>query len=346
MDGDIQRRLAGIVPDLLRDDRDYRILGDALRDFHDLCASVTGIRGDGSQNRAGDIFLPSGTAISPEYAAHTVFDTLRTRRFLRGLAGAIRTVRARQPDLAVHVLYAGCGPFATLALPLMHLPEFAAVRWTLLDIQPDSLAAARKLTRAAGFTERVHDFVLADAALYRHAGPPFQVLVTETMQNLLAGEPQVAITLNLAPDLAPNGLLVPERITIAAEVLAPAPETNDTEWELDALEVALAGSPGATELGSVFDLDLAFARRAESRESEARDREIMPRRVALPPYEPGARLRLKTKIIVHGSEILAEGNSPLCIPRVLHAWRENTNAKFMEVSYYVGRNPGPRIRFL
>jgi hypothetical protein len=166
------------------------------------------------------------------------------------------------------------------------------------------------------------------------------------MQNLLAGEPQVAITLNLGPQLPDHGLLVPERIALEAEVLAP-PESGDSAG-LEALEAALTGNAGRTGLGMVFEIDLASAREAaKAIDHEARLERILPtRRIDLPPYEPGARLRLITNIIVHGSEILAEGNSPLCVPRVLHAWRENAKAEFMEVSYSVGRNPGPRIRFL
>ena len=63
----------------------------------------------------GESFLASGWAISPVQAALCAREPLRSAAFMRALVLAV-TQRLRE-DRPVRVLYAGCGPFALLALP-------------------------------------------------------------------------------------------------------------------------------------------------------------------------------------------------------------------------------------
>lgn len=350
---DYQRSLSEISAVLLAEVDDHEALGRAVRAFHEFCAGICGIRGDGDQNRADDIHLDSGVAISPAHAAFTLFDRLRTKRFVRGLLAAIRRAATERGPCAgpVHVLYAGCGPFATLALPLLNTLPASAVRWTLLDIQPEALRAAQEIIERRGYTDRVAAFQLADAARYRHAGPPIDLVVTETMQNLLFNEPQVAITLHLASQLAPGGRLVPESIEIAAllvesrsaettapdRTIAPDDLAADDGWErLMRADEARTSRP----LGELLRLDLAFARSLAPNTTE-----LPPVRLELPPYDEALRLQLQTIVRVHDDIVLDAGNSPLCVPRILPAWRDHPRARTVEFQYRLGRTPGFRISF-
>ena len=60
----------------------------------------------------------------------------------------------------------------------------------------------------------MREVVQGDATTYRHPAA-LHVVISETMQRTLAEEPFVAILRNLRPQLAPGGILVPERVSIA-----------------------------------------------------------------------------------------------------------------------------------
>ena len=95
-------------------------LRDALNAFTQRCSDVGGIVPDRSFNAwAGDALLKDGVAISPAAAAHCVNDTQRSVVFIRAAYAAIKAAQARFAQEPVEILYAGCGPFATLLLPLL-----------------------------------------------------------------------------------------------------------------------------------------------------------------------------------------------------------------------------------
>ena len=91
---------------------------NAAAGLYSLCSSVTGIdEYSAHADDSGGTRLPSGEAISPRDAARCVLDYSRTSKFLRGLYASILEARQRFPDAAIEILYAGCGPFAPLAIP-------------------------------------------------------------------------------------------------------------------------------------------------------------------------------------------------------------------------------------
>jgi hypothetical protein len=160
-----------------------------------------------------DLRLDSGRALSPRLAAHCLLDAPRTAAFLRGTLAAIGEAMRRFPEDPIEVVYAGTGPFATLALPLFHRLKPRRVRFTLIDVDERSTESVHSLVEHFGFGDYVKAIVRADATKYRHDAP-VHVVVTETMQRALSREPFVAIVRNLAPQLAEGGLLVPERVTL------------------------------------------------------------------------------------------------------------------------------------
>ena len=112
----------------------------ALDAFVELCVGVTGIQPDVSFDAwADDSMLPSGVAINPKAAAHCVVDYQRSVVFIRSVYAAITTMEADYPDTNLQVLYAGCGPYATLLLPLLDRFTGRGLNITLLDIHQRSL---------------------------------------------------------------------------------------------------------------------------------------------------------------------------------------------------------------
>ena len=99
-----------------------------------------GILPDRSFNAwAGDALLKDGVAISPAAAAHCVNDTQRSVVFIRAVYAAIKAAQARFAQAPVEILYAGCGPFATLLLPILGRFEPGELTVHLLDIHQRSL---------------------------------------------------------------------------------------------------------------------------------------------------------------------------------------------------------------
>jgi len=162
-----------------------------------------------------ETLLRTGKAISPRDAGRCLLDCLRTTQFLRGVDSGIRTLQQRFPRQRIEIVYAGCGPYATLMLPLCTRSYAQNLRCTFIDIHERSLQGVRTLVEELGCSDVVRAFIHGDATEYRHpAGLPLHMVITETMQQGLAKEPQVAITANLVPQLMPGGILIPRRISV------------------------------------------------------------------------------------------------------------------------------------
>ena len=148
-----------------------------------------------SVSDAVDTPLPNGTALAPHLAALCVLDTNRTVAFVRGLWAAIHKAQRRFPLVSLEVVYAGTGPLAPLAIPLMTLLDPGVVVFTLIDVNARSVEAVRRLISRLGLSHCVGRIVRADATCYKHP-VPVHVAVTETMQRALSKEPFVAIVRN------------------------------------------------------------------------------------------------------------------------------------------------------
>src|SRR3954453_14892910 len=202
-----RRRLRGVV-DLLLDERSSReALDDAAAELYDVFSAI------GAPGNSADSALPSGIALSPTAAATCTRDGLRTAVFVRGLRDAIEEARCRFAGETIEVVYAGTGPFAALAVPLMTIFSPSDVRFTLIDCHEESLRSVRDLLRHFGFGRFVRAIVAADASVYRY-GLTIHILVAEIMQQALGIEPQVEVFRNLGSQLSANGILVPERVTV------------------------------------------------------------------------------------------------------------------------------------
>ena len=209
----------------------------ALNEFMQQCSRAGGILPDVSFSAwAGDTFLDNGVAINPEAAAHCVKDYQRTVVFLRGIDAAIRSAISRFPNTRIRILYAGCGPFATLLLPLLTNFKESAFDIQLIDIHQRSLDSAAAVARHFGLSDYHMQTTRADASSYRHADK-FHLIIAETMQKSLEQEPQYAVTANLAPQLVAGGIFIPEKIVVELR-LAPI-----------GLEQAILGSTGSPDTG-------------------------------------------------------------------------------------------------
>jgi hypothetical protein len=323
-------------------------LRDAATGLHGLLANLSGLN-EASTNGldTSNIALDSGLAISPKDAARSILDYRRTAKFMRGLRETITRAQRQFPDGPIEILYAGCGPFAPFALALATKFSPAEVQFTLLDVHLRSLEIARHIFEEMGLKNHIRNYLEADAGSFRKsAGGELHVVLVETMQNTLAREPQVDITLNLAPQLAAGGFFVPERIEIDCYLTDLQGETalfslgdNEEKWPMQSQRVLL---------GRVFELS------ATTVSAERFVRELHSEPLSFSPVVVGSprdmqqRLHtlLTTTVTVFNSIVIREGESGLTQPTILHDLGALDPGSRIEFRYAIGRDPGLKYRVL
>lgn len=347
--------LKRIADELLSHHEDDDRLRAAVTEFYALCSAVTGI-GENSAD-ADDLDetgLPSGKALSPKDAARCVLDYRRTSQLLKGIHAAILEAQRRFPNTAIEILYAGCGPFAPLAIPLTGQFNPAEIQFTLLDIHKRSLDAARRVFQAFGATAFVRDYTQCDAASYKHNAPHvIHIAVAEAMQAALEKEPQVAITINLAPQLCAGGIFIPERIVVSCRLCDPANEFSRLPAEADDADSLSAGSVGDKvrhELGRVLELTAGsfLNLSAPSAGREHQGAFLSPKVVVdvLKDLDGEFNLMLSTTITVFDAIVLSENESGLTCPKVLYDLGKIRGGMRIEFAYHLGDRPGFKYGFL
>jgi hypothetical protein len=225
------------------------------------------------------------------------------------LKQAVETLRKRGSGRVVSVLYAGCGPWATLALPLLARYPLTSVKFTLLDIHPQSLESARGLIETLGLEAGVSAYVLADAASYRI--PPDDlpdIIVTETMSVALRNEPQVTICRNLCAQ-APEAILIPEEVRIELAQIAPKKEhsmvSSEHEGEIPPPQRR------RIYMGEVFSLN-----KANITQWQQETGEYLPANTIVLPrvLNPMLQVSLLTTITVYGGIQLKDYDCSLTLP--------------------------------
>jgi len=173
------------------------------------------------------IYLNSGKAIGPHWAGRCVTEFMRTRQFLRGTRDAIKALQERFPNEIIHILYAGTGPFGTLVMPLTTLFTASEIQITCLEINQESITCLRHVISALHVEDYIRDIIHCDATEYKNStDQAIHMVITETMLNGLQKEPQVSITQNLVPQMLPNGILIPQNISVTLNLVDKKAETN------------------------------------------------------------------------------------------------------------------------
>lgn len=293
----------------------------AAHDLFALLSEIIGYDDNAPQAwEATDTLLPSGKAIAFQGAARCLREYRRTHKFLVGVEAAIRVAQSRFPGTRIRLMEAGCGPFAILALPMVlrFTPEQLAI--VAADIHPHSLSALKTLVTGLGLEAYFEAMIHADLAEWQcpDALRP-HVVVSETMLNGLRSEPQVAITRNLAPQLVPGGLFLPEAVI---------------------LEFGLYRGPSSDfAVGPSFE---SMARFYELRAGASESPESGRIRIEAVRDAKG-QAAIQTRIIVFGENELGLNDSSLTLP--LFVRKLPPLAAGMELSFRYGLDPKPNWHF-
>jgi hypothetical protein len=323
-------RLADAASVLLFGDDDDRRSRAAVASLYRWFRDITGLHKNTADPRGRSAtLLSTGSAISPVDAGRCLLDARRTAVYLRGVHDAIQEARRRFPNEVIHVLYAGCGPFAPLCLPLLPLLAGQAVRFTLLDVHARAIESVEAILAALQLEGENVDCLACDATLYRNPdGRPLHVVISETMQQALEKEPQVAILMNTAPQLAAGGLMVPEMIAVDAVL-------TDLSRELGSNGVIPGSWSGRIPLGRILALD---RERACAWAAAGVSSHLPPARIALPPVVAAQySLVLATTIRTFGAHMLQEYASGLTYPLMVNDWHAGEEVEFI---YHLGKKPG------
>lgn len=334
-----QRELRRIAASIRSDEAGPIELRQAAIDLFDLLAAVSGFQiTDSKPADEQETILPSGKALSPIDAARCILGHYRTAQYVRGVDAAIREAQRRFPGELVHVLYAGCGPFAPLALTQM--PHFSPdeVVFTLIDVHPRSLEVLERIVDRLDLSSYVAQCFLGDATEFRtEAGPCFHVVVIELMQRALENESHVAATINLVSALKSGGLLVPESVRLTAVLANPSREFRFVSS--DSGDAQKVHRRDRITLGPLLELDAPLANQLRSRFHESATT-LPPATIHVPAHDPGRySLAVLTEVQVFGDNVIGEYDSGITVPRYYFDLNGSKGGS-VEFTYHLGERPG------
>ncbi len=336
--------LARIADTVLDEASSPDTLHRALDDFALCCSQLSGISPDPSYDGwAEDTFLDHGMAINPQAAAYCVKDYRRTVVFIRGVFAAIKTAQERFVGDPVRILYAGCGPFATLLLPLLTKFEGGELDVYVLDIHQHSLASVRLLLDHFDLNSHAVHTIQADACSYQHP-QPLHLIIAETMQKALEQEPQVKVTANLAPQCYPQGIFIPEQIEVQL-CLAHLDKEIESFRLHNTIEVATLVKMGQRHpLATLFTLipeQAASQLQSAQYNPVSAKHELARSRIHVPAVENLASFDalIFTRIKVFAQYQLNDYEAQISLPNKCHDLSQSQSGSSYDVCYELGSYP-------
>ena len=290
-------------------------------------------------NTRKGVTLNTGHALSTWSAAMCLLEISRTTTFLKGIIEAIQTILDSTRNRPIHILDAGCGPYALLSLlPALYF-NHETVKFHLIDIIPENIASVKNIITSLEMDNYFGDIHLGDATSYQWpSSTALNMIISETMLNALRKEPQVAITRNLAPQLASDGIFIPQEITV------------------DLVAVDESGKH-RQRLNNVFDfcnadyeikIDQLFQLKPDH--TTYLPKTIDLKKLTLPTfYDPAIHsLEFYTNIKVFGNHTLQESDCSLTMPYIYSRPYKNPipAGTTLNFSYEISSKPGIQVSFV
>lgn len=319
---------------------DYAELYAACNAFYRYLLELSGIDPNDQNNRK-DIWTQNGKAIGLTWAAMCIIDIMRTKAFTQAVFNAVEDLLANKPAKPLEVVYVGTGPFATLVLPLVAHFSSKQVQFTFVELNENTSTTVQQLFSRLGISHYIKQVVVADATTWKlPEGEHVDIFVCETMQLALKNEPQVAVCMNIIPQLPAACILIPEDISLRAALLKKRNDAfsfdNEIAYE-DLLHV----------LGPIFTLNkntvLNYA--ASLPHNNLQQYEFPAAVVDLPDdlTDYHAELYVLTDITVYKSVRLLFNQSQLTMPLALKRFAKLQPGK-LQLHYQSGKVPGLQVQ--
>lgn len=339
----MEEKLKRISAILLREDEDIAAVWNACKDYKSLLLDIASLELSGNAERT-NLPLKNGEALGTTWAAYCLDDILRTKRFIRGTYLAVAQLLTDQNSGPVHLLYAGTGPFAALALPLTQVFTPEELQLTLLEINPISFKALERVIGYFKIDPFVRRLVLDDATQYQiPTGEKVDILLSETMQAGLRKEAQVPIAYHLLQQPEARGaILIPERIQLQLGLF---------NARITALEDNQYGLPenAAKILGSYFELSRQHILAEIWTKSDAFEQQIFPfAQISVPDLTASGydKLAIFTEIAIFQEERLGLNESGLTIPLIIRdLLHDPLPFAGLKIAYSFRELPGERIEY-
>lgn len=326
-------RLQELATVLRKDETDFLELRQALYDFKAVLLALSEVDMDDHDARE-HIHFDNGKALGMAWAALCVEDLMRTKMFVKGLFKAIEHAQHKKEG-TLQILYAGCGPFATLILPIMATYSTQEVQFTLLEINKVSAENAKRVIDKLGFSDYIKGIYIEDATRYA-LDTDFDIVLSETMQHGLVKEQQVPIVMNLMKQVKKETILVPEKVTVDLclinfnKLFARTEETPETAY--------------CTRIGELFELSAEkIATYADAIEQKGK-KILFPKKTFLLPKEQirdFPQLSILTDIQVFGDEKIILNQCSLTTVIKLKAFSETEEDDHcIDIAYKIDEVPG------
>ena len=328
-------KLKKIAKALLKEDSSVQTFIPALKQLEEIIKQHTSFRINNEDIAKGESHLSSGLAISPTQAAMCMREISRTGMFIKGLGTAIRDKITKSDRHPVRVLYAGCGPYALLALPLMSVFTPEQVKFTFLEIHKEALNFARKLVESLGLLSHVEKFVKGDATKYRIlAFKKPDIIISETMNACLGKEPLVSVARNLVSQ-ASEAILIPQSVIVDAYLVNLSKE--HVFMSSDFVGDIPKPVRDRIYLGKVFELN----KQTVSEWKNITGNRLPGLSIKIPTkYEKHYEPRLLTTIDVYRKTRLKDYDSSLTYPRKISKEVEIKGGETLKFDYKLGNDPG------
>ena len=327
--------LKKITQVILDEEASVTIWIPAIEQLGEIIERHTSFRIEDQNIGKGETRLSSGLAISPTQAAMCLREISRTAMFIKGLGIAIREKISETAISPLKVLYAGCGPYALLAFPLMSIFTPEQVKFTLVEIHDEALSSAKMLTESIGLMSHVAEFVRGDATTYQiSANEKPDIIISETMNACLGKEPQVSVVRNLVSQ-AQEATLIPQSVSVDAYLL------NRSKEHVFVSSDHVGDIPKSDRdrifLGKVFELN----KQTINEWMNITGNQLPGLSIQIPSnYEKRYEPKLLTTINVFGKACLKDYDSSLTYPRKFPTTEKFKGGETLRFYYELGNNPG------